>query len=60
MSLDGVSLTVNEVDADSFTVNLIPYTRCATTLDERRPGQKVNIEADLIARYLDRMAPTCN
>jgi riboflavin synthase len=53
--LDGVSLTVNGVQAASFDVNIIPHTMTATTLGERRVGEGVNFEIDLIARYLDRL-----
>ncbi|MDE2294015.1 MAG: riboflavin synthase [Gammaproteobacteria bacterium] len=53
--LDGVSLTVNEVDGAIFGVNLIPHTRAETTLGERVAGDPVNVEIDLIARYLDRL-----
>jgi riboflavin synthase len=56
--LDGVSLTVNAVDGDTFSVCLIPHTMDITTLGELQPGDEVNLEVDLIARYLERlMAP---
>lgn len=55
--IDGTSLTVNEVDKDAFGVNIIPHTQHATTLGTLREGDAVNIEADLIARYLDRLLP---
>ena len=55
--LDGVSLTVNRVEADAFEVNLIPHTLEVTTLSRLAAGAKVNIEIDLIARYLERMLP---
>ena len=54
--IDGVSLTVNEVDGARFGVNLIPHTQTATTFGERRVGDAVNIEVDLIARYAERLA----
>ena len=54
--VDGVSLTVNEVDGARFGVNLIPHTQTATTFGERRIGDAVNIEVDLIARYAERLA----
>lgn len=54
--LDGVSLTVNEVGDDRFGVNLIPHTETVTTLGRLQPGDRVNMEVDLIARYLERMA----
>lgn len=53
--LDGVSLTVNEVDAGRFDVNIIPHTFTATTLGELGPGDAVNVEIDLVARYLARL-----
>ena len=53
--LDGVSLTVNEVDAARFAVNLIPHTLEVTTLDEYRAGTRLNLEVDIIARYLERL-----
>ncbi|MDH3241408.1 MAG: riboflavin synthase, partial [Alphaproteobacteria bacterium] len=56
VTLDGVSLTVNDVAADEFTVNIIPHTLEATTLGEAREGARLNFEADLIARYLNRLA----
>jgi len=60
ISLDGVSLTVNEVrdagDGTYFTVNIIPHTAHETTLGELAPGRQLNVEVDVIARYLDRMS----
>jgi riboflavin synthase len=53
--LDGVSLTVNEVDGNVFSVNLIPHTLEITTLGSLAPGDEVNLEVDLIARYLERL-----
>lgn len=53
--IDGVSLTVNEVLGREFGVNIVPHTLTATTLGDCRPGQRVNLEVDLIARYLERM-----
>jgi riboflavin synthase len=57
--IDGVSLTVNQVEPLAegvrFGINLIPHTAQHTTLGELRPGREVNIEIDLIARYLERM-----
>jgi riboflavin synthase len=56
--LDGVSLTVNEVEGNRFSVCLIPHTMEITTLGFLQPGDEVNLEVDLIARYLERlMAP---
>lgn len=54
--VDGVSLTVNEVSGARFGVNLIPHTLAVTTLDRLAVGGRVNIEVDLIARYLERLA----
>lgn len=53
--VDGVSLTVNVVDGAEFEVNLIPHTLGATTLSRLEPGSKVNLEVDLVARYLERL-----
>jgi riboflavin synthase len=55
VALDGISLTVNEVEGARFGVNIIPHTRLMTTIGERMPGDVVNFEADMIARYLDRL-----
>lgn len=53
--INGVSLTVNQVDGERFDVNIIPHTYAVTTLGELVPGTGVNIEIDLIARYLERL-----
>jgi riboflavin synthase len=53
--IDGVSLTVNDVDANTFGVNLIPHTISVTTFADKRVGDTVNIEVDLIARYVERL-----
>ena len=53
--IDGVSLTVNEVDARGFEVNIIPHTAEVTTLGTLSSGEAVNVEIDVIARYLDRL-----
>lgn len=55
VALDGVSLTVNEVDGDRFGIAIIPYTWTHTTLGLRRPGDQLHIEIDLMARYAARM-----
>ncbi len=55
ITVDGVSLTVNRVADDVFEVNLIPHTLAVTTLARLAPGAKVNLEVDLIARYVERM-----
>lgn len=54
--LDGTSLTVNAVDGDTFSVLLIPHTLEVTTWGERRAGDRLNLEVDLIARYAARLA----
>jgi len=53
--VDGVSLTVNAVRGAEFGVNIIPHTSQETTLGELQPGQAVNLEVDIIARYLERL-----
>lgn len=53
--VDGVSLTVNEVAARTFGVNLIPHTLAVTVLKDYRIGTRVNLEVDIIARYLERL-----
>jgi riboflavin synthase len=53
--IDGVSLTVNRVDGDAFEVFLIPHTLEVTTLGRLAAGAKVNLEVDLVARYLERL-----
>ena len=55
IAVDGVSLTVNAVDGRRFSVNLIPHTLAVTTLAALRAGARVNLEVDLIARYLERL-----
>jgi riboflavin synthase len=55
VAIDGVSLTVNEVDQNRFGVNIIPQTWSHTTLGGLQPGGQVNLEVDLIARYLERL-----
>jgi len=55
VAVDGVSLTVNEVKGAMFGVNIIPHTAETTTLGHLRGGERVNIEVDLIARYLERL-----
>jgi len=55
ITINGVSLTVNEVSGALFNVNLIPHTLSVTTLNELRAGSRVNLEIDLIARYVERM-----
>lgn len=55
IAVDGVSLTVNGVEANRFSVNVIPHTRRATTLRQAEIGTQVNLEVDLIARYVERL-----
>lgn len=55
ITIDGISLTVNSVGDDWFAVNIIPHTSDRTTLSHYAVGQKVNLEVDLIARYLERL-----
>jgi riboflavin synthase len=56
VALDGVSLTVNDVDGARLSVNIIPYTLAHTTWEDRMPGDLLNLEVDLIARYVARLA----
>jgi riboflavin synthase len=55
ITVDGVSLTVVDVRADSFTVSLIPETLSRTTLGTRAPGDRVNLETDVIARHVEKL-----
>ncbi|WP_020675843.1 riboflavin synthase [Geopsychrobacter electrodiphilus] len=55
IAIDGISLTVNEVSADSFSVMLIPHTLGRTTLKSMRIGGEVNLESDMLARYIERL-----
>ena len=55
VALDGVSLTVNEVDGPRFGVNIIPHTQAVTSFKAVRPSQPVNLEIDLMARYVARL-----
>ena len=55
VTVDGVSLTVNEVSATSFEVNIIPHTAEVTIIGEYSAGTKVNVEVDLLARYIERL-----
>ena len=56
VALNGVSLTVNEVDGTRFGVNIIPFTLTHTTWGDRKPGDLINLEVDLLARYVERIA----
>lgn len=53
--INGISLTVNQVEGSIFGVNIVPHTRQETTIKEFEVGSKVNLEVDLLARYLERM-----
>ncbi|MDT8403283.1 riboflavin synthase [Sulfuriflexus sp.] len=53
--VDGISLTVNAVDGNVFDLNIVPHTLSETTMHEFKVGRRVNIEVDVIARYLERM-----
>lgn len=60
ITVDGVSLTVNAVDKDTFSMNLIPHTLEKTSLKHLGVGSRVNLEVDLIARYVERMTEWSN
>ena len=55
MALDGISLTVNDCGDDFLEVNIIPTTQAETTIKDWRPGRAVNMETDLIGKYVQRM-----
>jgi riboflavin synthase len=55
IAVDGVSLTVNAVEGGLFEVNIIPHTRAVTTIRNLAPGARVNLEVDMLARYVERM-----
>jgi riboflavin synthase len=55
VAIEGVSLTVNEVEASRFGVNIIPHTQAVTTLGALKVGQRVNIEVDQLARYVEQL-----
>ena len=55
ITINGISLTVNAVDGDSFSVNIVPHTQSKTTLGDLTHGDEVNLEVDLIARYVERL-----
>ena len=55
LALDGVSLTVNEVEGSRFGVNIIPHTAANTTFGSRAEGDRVNLEIDMLARYVQRL-----
>jgi riboflavin synthase len=55
VAIDGISLTVNSVSPDGFSVNIIPHTAAMTTLRFKKPGSSVNIETDIIGKYVERL-----
>ena len=55
VAIDGISLTVNEVDGNRFGVNIISHTQAVTTLGQAKAGQRVNLEVDMLARYVARL-----
>ena len=57
VALNGISLTVAELSAGSFVVWIIPHTRRATNLQSAQPGEQVNLEFDILAKYVERMLP---
>ena len=57
VAIDGISLTVAEVEGDFFAVWLIPHTLTATNLNEKKTGDQVNLEFDLLAKYVEKLAP---
>ncbi len=58
VTVNGVSLTINALDGDSFLINLIPHTLVATNLGELKKNSRVNLEVDLVARYVERLLGT--
>ena len=56
VAVNGVSLTINDVNGAEFAVNLIPYTLSATNLGDLRAGDRVNLEVDMLARYAERLS----
>jgi riboflavin synthase len=55
IAVDGISLTVAGVDADTFSIAVIPHTQAVTTLGFRQPGERVNVETDVLARYVEKL-----
>ena len=55
VAIDGISLTVNEVDGNRFGINVISHTQAVTTLGQAKVGQRVNLEVDMLARYVQRL-----
>jgi riboflavin synthase len=60
ITIDGVSLTVNEVGDDWLGLSLIPETLALTTLGSKKPGDKVNVEADVMAKHIERLLEARN
>ena len=58
VSIDGTSLTVNEVEGNDFGVNIIPHTQAVTTWGKAKSGDRVNVEIDMLARYVARLSET--
>jgi len=58
VALNGVSLTVNKVEGDEFETMIIPFTALKTTLSELKVGDRVNLEADILAKYVERLLPS--
>ena len=58
IAINGVSLTVNEIDERRFTINIVSHTREMTTLGGLKPGDSVNLEIDMLARYVARLRET--
>jgi riboflavin synthase len=56
VALNGTSLTVNEVEGDTFGINFIPHTKEATTWGDAKTGDRINLEIDTLARYVARLA----
>jgi riboflavin synthase len=55
VAIDGISLTVNTVSEEGFSVNIIPHTARMTNLQHRKPGEEVNIETDILGKYIERL-----
>lgn len=55
IAVDGISLTINEVHGEKISLCIIPHTQKKTTLTEKKPGDRVNIEADILLKYLEKM-----
>jgi len=55
VAVDGISLTINAVSKDGFELTIVPHTLAETTMTNYKPGTKVNLEVDLVARYLERL-----